>query len=231
MGRRLFQSFQQRVETVSTEHVHLIDKVHLEASPCRCILNVIQQLLGIFETGSTGSIDLNQINKTTFIDLLAGRALTTGFGGDAGFAVEAFGQNPGNGGLADPAGSGKKIGMVEPVLIEGIHQRLQNMNLPHQLFKVPGAPFPRKHLITHRLFATIPFTAQRRKTRSYANRVGVLMHEGNTADRSQAAASRVEQIAQNYTYSPKLNTLWIQALAVWCGVHENNPAGTGDVLM
>ena len=166
MRWRLFQSLEQRIKTVRAQHMDFVDQIDFEATTGRRILDVIEQLFGIFETGSTGRINLNQIDKPAFINLAARRTFATWLRGNTLFAVQTFGQNSSNRGLPYAASAGKQISMVEPIVIEGIHQRLQNMNLPHQLFKIAGTPFARKHLITHVLSATISFTAQREKVGS-----------------------------------------------------------------
>ncbi len=43
--------------------MHFIDQVDLEAAAGRRVLDVVQQIAGIFHFGARGGIDLNQIDK------------------------------------------------------------------------------------------------------------------------------------------------------------------------
>ncbi|MNC01835.1 hypothetical protein D3C75_491900 [compost metagenome] len=150
IGRRLFQGFEQRIEAVARQHVHLIDEVHLEAAAGRAVLHVVQQLAGVFHLGARGRIDLQQIDEVALIDLTAGVAYAARVAADPLLAVEALGQDAGDGGLADPAGAAQQVGMMQPSLIQGIGQGGQHMLLANHLFKRMGAPFTRQNLIAHR---------------------------------------------------------------------------------
>ena len=79
MRRRLFQCFQQCIETVLREHVHLVDQVHLVATTAGCVLHILQQLACVIDTGARRSIDLDQVNKTPLGNFPAGRAFAAGF--------------------------------------------------------------------------------------------------------------------------------------------------------
>lgn len=102
MRRRLFQRLQQRVEAVAREHVHFVDQVDLEAAARRRVLDVIQQIAGIFHLGSGSGVDLDQIDEAPLLDLAAVVALAARRGGDAGFTVQAFGQQARDGGFPTP---------------------------------------------------------------------------------------------------------------------------------
>ena len=71
MRRRLFQRFQQRIKAVAGKHVHFVDQIDFETTTRRRVLNVIQQIAGIFDFGSRGGVDLQQINKTALLNLTA----------------------------------------------------------------------------------------------------------------------------------------------------------------
>jgi hypothetical protein len=86
--RRLFEGFQQRIETVPGQHVHLVDEVYLVARAGGRVLNIIQQLARILDPGARGGIDFDQVDETALVDLKAGTALATGLGTDAALAVE-----------------------------------------------------------------------------------------------------------------------------------------------
>ena len=112
MGRRFFQGFQQRIERMRREHVHLIDQVHLVAAPGRCVLHVVEQLAGVFHLGTAGRIHFDQVHEAAVGNLLTGRAYAARTCTDTLLAVQAAGENTGNGGFPHPARSGEQVGMV-----------------------------------------------------------------------------------------------------------------------
>ena len=58
-----------------------------------------------------------------------------GVGADAGFTIEAFCQDAGNGCFTYTARSGKQKGMVQAILVETVDQGLRNMFLPDELLE------------------------------------------------------------------------------------------------
>ena len=63
VGRRLFERFQQRIKRAGREHVDFVDQIDLKAAFAGCVLHVFQQLAGVFDFGSTGRVDLDQIDE------------------------------------------------------------------------------------------------------------------------------------------------------------------------
>ncbi len=145
VGRRLFKGFQQRIEGMAGKHVHFVDQVDLEAPAARGVLHVIEQLTGVLDLGPARGVDLDQVDEAAFIDLTAHRALATGRRSDTCFTVQAFGDDPRDGGLADPARPGKQVGVVQP-----LDQSLEHMGLADHFAERARTPFTCKNLITHR---------------------------------------------------------------------------------
>ena len=110
--RRFFKRFQQRIERVLGQHVHFVDQVHLEPPAGGCELNVVQQIAGIVDLGLGCSVHLDQVDKTTFVDLAARAAFATGICCHATLTVQRFRQNARDRGLADPAGTCEQVRMV-----------------------------------------------------------------------------------------------------------------------
>ncbi len=71
------------------------------------------------------------------------------FGGEA---VEALGENPGQGGLPDTPRTGKKVGVAEPLQLDRVDQSGGDVLLPHHLVKLPRTPLDSQCLI-HKLFS------------------------------------------------------------------------------
>ncbi|KPY82369.1 Uncharacterized protein ALO94_05556 [Pseudomonas syringae pv. spinaceae] len=149
VGRRLFKRLEQGIERVAGEHVHFVDQVDLEASATGRVLHVVQQLAGVFDLGAAGGVDLDQVDKTAFVDLLAHRTGAAGRRGDAGFAVQALGDDPRNGGLADASRTCKQIGVVQALAVQRVDQGLEHMGLADHFAERARTPFTCKNLITH----------------------------------------------------------------------------------
>ena len=65
---------------------------------------------------------------------------------DAGLAIERLGQNARERGLADAAGAGKQIGMMQPLLFKRVGKRPDHVILSDQLGKALRAPFAGENL-------------------------------------------------------------------------------------
>jgi hypothetical protein len=148
--RRLLQGLQQGVEAVVGEHVHFVDEVDLVAAAAGRVLHVLQQLAGLVHLGARGGVHLDQVHEAAGVDLGAGGADAAGLGGDALVAVEGLGQDAGDGGLAHAAGAGEQVGVVQAVVVQGVHQGAQHVLLPHHFMEIARAPLARQYLVTHR---------------------------------------------------------------------------------
>ena len=149
--RRLFQRFQHGVEGRLRQHVHFVDDVDLVAAGRGRVLGVFDDFADVVDAGIGSSVDFQQVDKAPGVDLPAGGAFTTRLGTDAAFAVQAFGQNAGDGGLAHPAGTGQEIGMVQALAGKRIRQRTHDVLLADQVGKAARPPFAGKDLIAHRV--------------------------------------------------------------------------------
>ena len=147
---RLFQCFQQRIETVTGKHVHLIDQVDLVAPARRGVGNVFEQFSRLFHFGARCGIDFDKIKETPRLNILTGATLATGTGADPiGFAIQAFGEDASNGGLANSTHPCKQISMMQSVCIQRVGKRTQHWLLAEHVAKVLRPPFARKYLVAH----------------------------------------------------------------------------------
>ena len=147
---RLFQRFQHGVESRFGQHVHFVDDIDFVLTGRRRILGVFQHLADVVDTGIGGGIDFQQIDKTAAVDFAATAALAARLAVVRVFTVQAFGQNPRDGGFADPAGTGEQIGMVQAAFIERVFQRFDHVFLTNQIGKVFRPPFTSEYLISHK---------------------------------------------------------------------------------
>src|SRR5208337_2483106 len=119
---RLFERLQHRVEGRLRQHVHLVDEVYLVATDGRSVARVVQDLAHVVDAGIRRRVELEQVDEPPRVDVDTGRAHAAGRGRHAALAVEALGEDAGDGGLAHAACSGQQIGMVQPAPLEGVGQ-------------------------------------------------------------------------------------------------------------
>lgn len=132
------------------EHVHFVDQVDLEAPTAGRVLHVIEQFAGVFDLGTAGGVDFDQVDEAALVDLPAHRTGAAGRGGDARLAVQAFGDDTGNGSLAHATSTREQVGMVQALVVQGIDQGLEHMGLADHFAERARTPFTCKNLITHR---------------------------------------------------------------------------------
>ncbi|MNP54320.1 hypothetical protein D3C76_1488650 [compost metagenome] len=130
--------------------MHFVDQVDLEAPTARGVLHVVQQFAGVLDLGAAGGVDLDQVDEAAFVDFTAHRTGAARRRCDAGLAVQALGDNTGDGGLAHAPGTGEQVGVVQALIVQGIDQGLQHMGLADHFAERARTPFTCKNLITHR---------------------------------------------------------------------------------
>ena len=135
----LLQSLEHRIESGAREHVHLIDHEHLKATLNWLVDRLLQELLHLVDASIGSGIELGVIDKAPGINGQTHFTRPTGCRRDAFFAIERFGQNSGYRCLAHSARAGKKIGVVQPLRLQRIGERLHHMRLTDQLGKGLGA--------------------------------------------------------------------------------------------
>ncbi len=143
MRGRLFQRLQHRVECRLRQHVDFVDDVHLEAPAGRRIQRAFQQLAHVVHLRVGRRVQFDQVDKTPAVDFRAGAAHAARRGGDAVNAIQGFGEDARDGGLAHAARAGEQVSMMQTVLRQRIAQCLHDMLLPRQLGEGFGAPFAR----------------------------------------------------------------------------------------
>ena len=147
MLRRLLQSFQQSVERLRGQHMHLVDDIHAAAQHGGGVDSLFPQRTDVVNAVVGGGVHLCHVQQRTFIDTAAGAAAVAGRAVDGGFTVDGLGQNAGAGGLASAACAGEKIGVggasVSNLPLKGVG----NMGLTHDLAEGLGTPFAVQSLI------------------------------------------------------------------------------------
>ena len=147
--RRLLQRLQQRVERRFRQHVHFVDQIDLVLAARGHVLRVLDHFAHIVHTGVRGSVDLQQIDIAAGIDVQAGRALAAGIGTGALLAVQRFGEDAGDGGLAHAARTREQEGMVNAAAVQRIGERADHVFLADQLCESLGTPLAGEDEIGH----------------------------------------------------------------------------------
>ena len=143
--QHVYARIRETEQQLGLENVHFVDQVDLVAPAARRVLHVVEQLAGILDLGPARGVHFDQVDEAAFVDFATDRAFAARRGADPGLAVQALGQDPRDGGLADPAGTGEQVGMVQPLVVQGVDQSLEHMGLADHFTEGTGTPFTRKN--------------------------------------------------------------------------------------
>ena len=146
---RLFQRFEHGVEGAFGEHVHFVDDIDFVFAGSGGVLGVFQHFADVVDAGVAGGVDFEQIDKAALVDGGAGGALAAGFAVGRCFAVEAFGEDAGDGGFAHAARAGEQIGVVQAAFVERVLQGFDNVFLADQIGEGFRAPLAGEDLVGH----------------------------------------------------------------------------------
>ena len=138
----------------------LVDDVDLVPVALGEVLGVLADLADVLDAVVGGAVDLRDVDRGAGGDLHAGLADAAGGGGGAVDAVEGLGEQAGGGGLAHAAGAAEQVGVGDPVELDGVGDRADDVLLAGHVVEGLGAPLPRQHEVAHRERAnvTAPFS-------------------------------------------------------------------------
>src|SRR3989338_6240438 len=111
MRRRFLQGLQERVETVWSDLMDLVDDVDLVFAGRGRKTDVFPQSTDLIDAAIGGAVDLQDVERAGILDLAAGDAFSAGRNGRTFRAVQRFREDARHGGLPHAAGTRKKIGM------------------------------------------------------------------------------------------------------------------------
>src|SRR6184192_1562222 len=129
--------------------VYLVDEVHLVAAARRGVLHVVEELAGVVDLRARGRIDLDEVREASGVDLEAARTDAARLGPHTGLAVEAFGEDARDGGLADAARAGEEKRVMHAAALERVDERAAHVLLPRELGELLRSPFARQRGIAH----------------------------------------------------------------------------------
>ena len=153
---RLFQRFEHGVERGFGEHVHFVDDIDFVFAGGGRVLGVFQHFADVVDAGVGRGVDFQQIHKTPCVDVAAGLALAARFAVLRVFAVQAFGQDAGDGGFAHAACACEQVGVVQAAFVERVLQRFYNVLLADQIGKGFGSPLAGEDLISCHNITVVP---------------------------------------------------------------------------
>ena len=138
---RLFDEFEQGVESLRRHHVRLVEDEDLEPVACGCEDGTLTQITSIIDTVVAGGVDLDDIQRspTTAAELDATVARATGCVGRSLGAVQAPREDARRGRLAAPARPREQVGVADAVAPQRGHERLSDLTLPDHLAERLGA--------------------------------------------------------------------------------------------
>jgi hypothetical protein len=122
--------------------VHFIDDVDFIATVGGHVLEIFPQLPDLIDAVVGGAVDLVDIRRAPGRDVLAGPALVARLRFRPRLAIQGFGHDPGNRGLAGAAGSGEQQGMRHPTRRQRVAERARDVPLLKNLGKGLRSVFP-----------------------------------------------------------------------------------------
>ncbi len=149
MFGRLFQGLEQRVERRGREHVDFVNDVNLETRAGRRVAAGLAQFAHLLDAIVAGAVNLKHVQRTPLGDFPAARIVIVEVHFGPVGAIEAFGEDAGDGGLAGPARAAKEVGMGNPLLLDRVGQGLRDMLLPHDVLEALRTILSRYDLICH----------------------------------------------------------------------------------
>ena len=112
-------------------------------------LHGLAQLADLVDAAVAGAVDFEHVERAAFGDFLAARIVVVEIHLRAAGAVQAFGKNAGDGGLAGAARAAEKIGVGDAVLLDGVGERLRDMLLADDIGETLRAILSGYDLIGH----------------------------------------------------------------------------------
>ena len=147
---RLLKGFEQSVERLGGEHVHLVNDIDAEPCLCGLELHLVNNVADVVYLSVGRGVHLNNVEHRAAVYAPAYLALAARASVLRIKAVDRLGKYLGAGGFARSARAGKQVGVTVAALGYFIFKGRGNMLLTRHVLKALRAPLAVKHLI-HRL--------------------------------------------------------------------------------
>ena len=146
---RLFQRLEQRVERRRREHVDFVNDVDFERRIGRRVFAGLAQLAHLLDAVVARAVNFQHVERPALGDFNATRVLVVEINFRAAGAVQAFGKDAGDGGLAGAARAAEQIGVRDALLLDGVGERLGDVFLADHVGETLRAVFSGYDLIGH----------------------------------------------------------------------------------
>lgn len=142
MSRWLFQCFEEGIEGLRGEHMDFIDGIYLERALGRSVAHCLAQFSNVVDSTVGSPVDFEHIHRIALGDFSAIGTLVARAQKRFSLTIEGFGQDTGNGCLADSPRTRKKIRMSDASRTYRVLQSLGYVRLTDDVIKRLGTPFP-----------------------------------------------------------------------------------------
>ena len=149
MSGRLFKRLKERVKSRRREHVHLVDVVDLEAATAGGEFDGLTQFSDLFDAVVARTVDFEDVEVDALGDFAANVGVGIEFDRGTFRAIEGLGENARGRGFSRSAGTDEEVGVSEPILLDSVAQRADDMVLAENVGKGLGAVFSGENLIAH----------------------------------------------------------------------------------
>ena len=146
---RLLQGLEQGVRGLGGQHVDLVDDVHLPP-PGRAQVRPGDQVAHGVDPPVGGGVELDDVEGPALGDLGARRADAAGLAVEGVHAVQGLGQDAGAGRLARAPGAAEQVGVGDPVVPDGVAERVADVVLAPDVGEALGPEPPVERLEGHR---------------------------------------------------------------------------------
>ena len=149
MRRRFLEGFQQGVEGRSGEHVDFVNDVDFKLGGGGGVFDGVAEIADLFDAVVAGAVDFQNVNGAAFGDLLAAGVVVGEIDAGAVGAIEAFGEDAGDGGLAGAARADEQKGVGDAALRDGVAERLRDVLLADDVREALRAILAGYDLVRH----------------------------------------------------------------------------------
>src|SRR5947207_7493032 len=143
MGRRLLERFEERVERLLGQHVNFVDNVDFEFRRRRRVSYRVAELADFLDPAVAGAVDFNHVERPALGNFDATRVLIIELDLWPAGAIQAFGKDSGDGGLARAARTAEQVGVRGSLLFDGFGEGLRAVLLSDAVTEQFRAVFSR----------------------------------------------------------------------------------------
>ncbi|MFM1945365.1 MAG: hypothetical protein RI897_4347, partial [Verrucomicrobiota bacterium] len=151
VGGGFFEGFEEGVEGLLGKHVHLVDDVDFEFGGGGSVFDRIAEGADFIDAAVAGAVDFHDIEGSAFGDFDAARVIV----GEVEFgsvgAVQAFGEDAGDGGFAGASGSAEEVSVGDAALGDGMGKRGGDVVLTDDIAEALWSVFAGYDLVCHLL--------------------------------------------------------------------------------